>query len=127
MVKKTFPQQSFEPTSDLPQHLSYSKAVQRASDDTDRQRRECEERLLKLERASEAQDHQLENQKRPEESESGYVQHTRRRRESAKNRFGAIKSLHTALYTAAETALEEYSEKDLEKWFHSPVHAERIS
>ena len=42
------------------------------------------------------------------------------------NRFGTIKRLHTTLYTAAETALEEYGEKDLEKLFHSPVHAERI-
>ena len=101
MVKKTFPQQSFEPASDLPQHLSYSKAVQRASDDTYRQRRECEERLLKLGRTSEAQDHQLEKIKREQKSLNLVMYNIPEEGERAKNRFGAIKSLHTALYTAA--------------------------
>lgn len=50
--QEDFPGTTSEPPSDLPQRLSYSRAVQRASDDTDRKRKECEERLINLERYS---------------------------------------------------------------------------
>ncbi len=62
------PTTSDEPAGDLPQRLSYSKAAQRASDGTDRKRKECEERFVRLERASEAHDHQLEKIKRDQKS-----------------------------------------------------------
>ena len=42
------PTTSDEPAGDLPQRLSYSRAAQRASDGTDRKRREYEERLIRL-------------------------------------------------------------------------------
>ena len=63
-----FPPTASRPTEDLPQRLSYSRAVQQASDDTDRKRRECEERWIKLERASEAHDCRFEKIKRDQKS-----------------------------------------------------------
>ncbi|DBA75141.1 TPA: hypothetical protein ACH3X1_010459 [Trebouxia sp. C0004] len=67
--QEDFPPTTSKPAGDLPHRSSYSTAAQRASDDTDRKRRECEERLIKLERASEAHDRHGEKIKRDQKSE----------------------------------------------------------
>lgn len=83
--EENFPPIVSQPAEDLPQRLSYSKAAQRAPHDTDRKCRECEERLIRLERASEAHDRQFEKIKGDQKSLNlVIVQHTRGRRESKK-------------------------------------------
>ncbi len=124
--EENFPSTASRPTEDLPQRLSYSRAVQRASDDTDRKRRECEERLIKLERASEAHDRQFEKIKRDQKSLNLVMYNIPEEGERAKNRFEVLKTLNTELDTAVETALDKYGEKDLEKLFTCIVAAERI-
>ena len=72
---KDFPPSTSKPVDDLPQRV-YSRVVQRSSDGMNRKQGENEKRLVKPERAGKA------CEKRQEESESGYVQHTRTGRES---------------------------------------------
>ncbi|DBA74999.1 TPA: hypothetical protein ACH3X1_010342 [Trebouxia sp. C0004] len=46
--------------------------------------------------------------------------------ERGKNRVEAVKSLNTEFKTAAETALDKYEEKDVQKLFTCPINAERL-
>ncbi len=110
----------------MPQRLSYSRAVQRASDDTNRKRKECEERLIKLERASEAHDRQFEKIKRDQKSLNLVMYNIPEEGERAKNRFEAMNTLDTELNAAVETALNKHGEKDMQKLFAPPLAAERI-
>ncbi|DBA90840.1 TPA: hypothetical protein ACH3X1_004039 [Trebouxia sp. C0004] len=98
------------------------------SDDTDRKRRECEERLIKLERASEAHDHQFEKIKRDQKSLNLVLYDVPEEGERGKNRFEAVKSLNTEFNTASETALDKYEERDVQKLLGDtcPITAERI-
>ena len=119
-------QEDFPPTTsdgDLPQRLSYSRAAQRASGDTDCKRRECEERLIRLERASEAHDRQFEKIKRDQKSLNLVMYNIPEEEERAKNRFEAMNTLDTELNAAFKTALNKHGEKEL---FAPPVAAERI-
>ena len=117
------PPTTSEPAGDLPQRLSYSRAAQRASDDTDRKRRECEERLIRLERASEAHDRQFEKIKRDQKSLNLFMYNIPEEGERAKNRFEAMKTLDTELNAAFKTAFNKHGDKEL---FAPPVAAERI-
>jgi len=119
------PPTASRPTEDLPQRLSYSRAVQRAFDNTNRKRKECEERLIKLERASEAHDRQIEKIKRDQKSLNLVMYNIPEEGERAKNRFEAMNTLDTELDAAIETALNKHGEKDMKKLFAPPVAAER--
>ena len=121
--EENFPSTASRPTEDLPQRLSYSRAVQRASDDTDRKRRECEERLIKPERASEAHDRQFEKIKRDQKSLNLVIYNIPEEAERAKNRFEAMKTMDTELNAAFNTALNKHEGKEL---FANPVAADRL-
>ena len=78
---------SDEPVGDLPQRLPYSRAAQRASDGTDRKRREYEERLIRLERASESHERQFEKINRDQKSLNLVMYNIPEEGNKAKNRF----------------------------------------
>ena len=117
------PTTSDEPAGDLPQRLSYSRAAQRASDGTDRKRREYEERLIRLERASESHDRQFEQIKRDQKCLNLVMYNIPEEGNKAKNRFEAIKTVDTELTAAFNTALSKHGGKEL---FAFPVVGERI-
>jgi len=121
--EENFPPTVSQPAEDLPQRLSYSKAAQRAPDDTDRKRRECEERLIRLERASEAHDRQFEKIKRDQKSLNLVIYNIPEEAERAKNRFEAMKTMDTELNAAFNTALNKHEGKEL---FANPVAADRL-
>ena len=91
------PTTSDEPADDLSQRLADSRAAQRASDDTDRKRREYEERLIRLERASESHDRQIEKFKRDQKSLNLVMYNIPEEGKKAKNRFEAIKTVDAEL------------------------------
>jgi len=102
-----------QPAEDLPQRLSYSKAAQRSPDDMDRKQRECDERLIKLEKTSKAYDRKFEEISRDHKNLNLVMYNIPEEGEKAKNRFEAIKTVakefDTAVETAVETAKSEYT------------------
>ncbi len=111
--EENFPPTVSQPAEDLPQRLSYSKAAQRSPDDMDRKQRECDERLIKLEKTSKAYDCKFEEISRDHKSLNLVMYNIPEEGEKAKNRFEAIKTVakefDTALETAVETAKSEYT------------------
>ena len=69
-----------------------------------------------MERAGEEHDRQFKKSQRDRKSLNRVVYNIPEEGKTAKNRLEALKSLHTALNIAAETALDEYGEKGLEKF-----------
>ncbi len=118
------PTTSDEPAGDLPQRLSYSKAVQRTPDDMDRKQRECDERLITLEKTSKAYDRKFEKISRDQKSLNLVMYNIPEEGERTKNRSEAFKNVAKELDTVVETALSEYNEESIRRVI--PTNVERI-
>ena len=126
--EENFPPTVSQPAKDLPQRLSYSKAVQRTPDDMDRKQRECDERLIKLEKTSKAFDRKFEEISRDQKSLNLVMYNIPEEGEKAKNRLEALKTAAEGFDTAVETALStmngQYDEEALGR--RMPTNVERI-
>ena len=115
-------------TPQLPQRLSYSKAAQRTPDDMDRKQRECDERLITLEKTSKAYDCKFEEISRDQKSLNLVMYNIPEEGERAKTRLEAIKTAAKGFDTAVEIALNmmdgEYDEEGLRRVM--PTTVERI-
>ncbi len=114
---------SDEPAGDLPQRLSYSKAVKRTPD-MDRKQRECDERLIKLEKTSKAYDRKFEEISRDQKSLNLVMYNIPEEGERAKNRSEAFKNVAKEFDTVVETALSGYNEESIRRVI--PTNVERI-
>ncbi len=130
--EENFPPIVSKPAEDLPQRLSYSKAVQRSPDDMDRKQRECDERLIKLEKTSKelektskAYDRQFEEISRDHKSFNLVMYSIPEEGEKAKNRFEAINTVAKEFDAAVEVAMSEYT-VDEEYMKTMPTTMERI-
>ena len=115
-----------QPAEDLPQRLSYSKAAQRSPDDMDRKQRECDERLIKLEKTSKAYDRQFEEISRDHKSFNLVMYNIPEEGEKAKNRFEAIKTVAKEFDAAVEVAMSEYTVDEETMKTVLPTTIERI-
>jgi len=121
--EENFPPADSQPAEDLPQRLSYSKAAQRTPDDMDRKQRECDERLIKLEKTSKAYDRKFEEISRDRKSLNLVMYNIPEEGEKAKNNFEALKTVAKEFDAAVETALD-YDEESISRIL--PTTVERI-
>ncbi|DBA99472.1 TPA: hypothetical protein ACH3X3_012062 [Trebouxia sp. C0006] len=124
--EENFPPIVSKPAEDLPQRLSYSKAVQRSPDGMDRKQRECDERLIKLEKTSKAYDRQFEEISRDHKSFNLVMYNIPEEGEKAKNRFEAIKTVAKEFDAAVEVAMSEYTVDEETMKTVLPTTIERI-
>ncbi len=122
--EENFPPTASQPAKDLPQRLSYSKAAQRTPDDVDRKQRECDERLIKLEKTSKAYDRKFEEISRDQKRTNLVMHNIPEEGERAKNRREAFKTAAKGIDTAVETALSEYDEESIRRII--PTTVERV-
>ena len=90
----------------------------------DRKQRECDERLIKLEKTSKAYDRKFENISRDQKSLNLVMYNIPEEGEGAKNRLEAIKTAAKGFDIAVETALSELDEESIRRIM--PTTEERI-
>ena len=85
--EENFPPTVSQPAEDPPQCLSYSKAAQCTPAAMDRKQRECDERLIKLEKTSKAYDRKFEEISRDQKGLNLVMYNIPEEGERAKNLF----------------------------------------
>ncbi len=116
------PPSTSTPPVDLPQRLSYSRVVQQSSND-----RECEKRLVQLERANKTHACKLEEMERDKKSLNLVVYNIPEEGpgEKARSRSEASNTMALEYYNALAPALE-CEEKEMTETLQLPLHIERI-
>ncbi|KAL0055720.1 hypothetical protein WJX82_003741 [Trebouxia sp. C0006] len=92
----------------------------------DRKQRECDERLIKLEKTSKAYDRQFEEISRDHKSFNLVMYNIPEEGEKAKNRFEAIKTVAKEFDAAVEVAMSEYTVDEETMKTVLPTTIERI-